>query len=154
MVGGDAWGRVDDGGARAYSGPPEPVGQVRARLVSAHGWADLRGPSACEVITPGEAGNVVARLGPDPLVAGTGPGEFLERLSRRSVALGQLLMDQSVIAGIGNVFRAEALFACGQHPSRPAASRTSTWPRACRGGRCRSCCGPRWRWGRATDRST
>jgi endonuclease VIII len=33
-----------------------------------------------------------------------------------------VLLDQSAIAGIGNVFRAEALFACGLHPSRPAAS--------------------------------
>ncbi|MDI3330610.1 MAG: DNA-formamidopyrimidine glycosylase family protein [Micrococcus sp.] len=109
----------DDGGAPAYSGPPEPVGQVRARLVSAHGWADLRGPSACEVITPGEAAAVVARLGPDPLVAGTGPGEFLERVTRRSVALGQLLMDQAVLSGVGNIYRAESLFRAGLDPWLP-----------------------------------
>ena len=36
--------------------------------------------------------------------------------------LGAALLDQAVVAGIGNVFRAEALFACGMHPSRPAAS--------------------------------
>jgi formamidopyrimidine-DNA glycosylase len=109
----------DGGGAPAYAGPPEPVGQVRVRLVSAHGWADLRGPSACEVITREEAAAVVGRLGPDPLVAGTGPGEFLERVSRRSVALGQLLMDQSVLAGVGNIYRAESLFRAGLDPWLP-----------------------------------
>src|SRR5699024_7698028 len=91
----------EDGAAPEYTGPPPPVGQVRARLVSAHGWADLRGPSACEVITPAEAEAVIARLGPDPLGAGTGPEEFLRRAGRRSVALGQLLMDQAVVAGVG-----------------------------------------------------
>jgi endonuclease-8/formamidopyrimidine-DNA glycosylase len=109
----------DDGDGPAYAGPPEPVGQVRARLVSAHGWADLRGPTACEVITPEEAAAVVARLGPDPLAAGTGPRDFLERVSRRSVALGQLLMDQAVLAGVGNIYRAESLFRAGLDPWLP-----------------------------------
>lgn len=109
----------DDGPDLAYAGPPAPVGQVRLRLVSEHGWADLRGPSACEVITPAEAAAVVDRLGPDPLVAGTGPEEFVERVSRRGVALGQLLMDQAVLAGVGNIYRAEALFRQGLDPYLP-----------------------------------
>jgi formamidopyrimidine-DNA glycosylase len=110
---------TDGGGAPAYAGPPVPVGQVRARLVSEHGWADLRGPSACEVITPAEAAAVVDRLGPDPLVAGTGPEAFLARVSRRGVALGQLLMDQAVLAGVGNIYRAESLFRQGLNPWLP-----------------------------------
>lgn len=109
----------DAGPAIAYAGPPAPVGQVRVRLVSEHGWADLRGPSACEVITPAEAAAVVDRLGPDPLVPGTGPAEFLARVSRRGVALGQLLMDQAVLAGVGNIYRAESLFRQGLDPWLP-----------------------------------
>lgn len=112
----------DDGRPVAYAGPPAPVGQVRVRLVSGHGWADLRGPSACEVITPAEAAAVVDRLGPDPLVPGTGPGQFLERVSRRGVALGQLLMDQAVLAGVGNIYRAESLFRQGLDPYLPGRS--------------------------------
>lgn len=112
-------GPDDDGAVPEYTGPPPPVGQVRARLVSAHGWADLRGPSACEVISPAEAGAVIARLGPDPLGAGAGPEEFLRRVARRSVALGQLLMDQEVVAGVGNIYRAEALFRAGLDPWLP-----------------------------------
>ncbi|QCU78281.1 Fpg/Nei family DNA glycosylase [Citricoccus sp. SGAir0253] len=115
----DAFPEPDGGAAPAYAGPPEPVGQVRARLVSAHGWADLRGPTACEVLTPAEAAAVVGRLGPDPLVPGTGPEEFLARVCRRSVALGQLLMDQAVLAGVGNIYRAEALFRAGLDPWLP-----------------------------------
>ncbi|MGM7667088.1 Fpg/Nei family DNA glycosylase [Microbacterium sp. A93] len=106
----------DDGPAPDYAGPPDPVGQVRVRLVSEHGWADLRGPSACEVIPVPEAAAVIDRLGPDPLVPGTGPEQFLERVSRRGVALGQLLMDQAVLAGVGNIYRAEVLFRQGLDP--------------------------------------
>ncbi|REE02849.1 Fpg/Nei family DNA glycosylase [Citricoccus nitrophenolicus] len=109
----------DAGAAPAYAGPPAPVGQVRVRLVSEHGWADLRGPSACEVISPPEAAAVVDRLGPDPLVPGTGPEEFLRRVSGRGVSLGQLLMDQNVLAGVGNIYRAESLFRQGIDPYLP-----------------------------------
>ncbi|MFC7402576.1 Fpg/Nei family DNA glycosylase [Citricoccus sp. GCM10030269] len=114
---------TDDADAsRPYAGPPPPVGQVRVRLVSDRGWADLRGPTACEVITPEEAAAVVARLGPDPLVPGTGPEEFLARVSRRRVALGQLMMDQAVVAGVGNIYRAESLFRQGLNPWLPGRS--------------------------------
>jgi hypothetical protein len=49
----------DDGEAAAltpaYAGPPAPVGAVRVRLASGHGWADLRGATTCEAITEEEA---------------------------------------------------------------------------------------------------
>ena len=101
---------ADDDDGASYSGPPEPRGAVRVRLVSAHGWADLRGPTACEVITPAEQAAVVARLGPDPLQAGSDPAEFVARLRRRASPVGLLLMNQEVLAGVGNVYRAEVLF--------------------------------------------
>ncbi|MET1036377.1 MAG: DNA-formamidopyrimidine glycosylase family protein [Arthrobacter sp.] len=103
----------DDGAAERYAGPPEPVGQVRARLVSAHGWADLRGPSACVVATAQEAAAVRARLGPDPLGPGapaSGREEFTRRIRRSSTIVAAALMDQSVLAGVGNIYRAECLF--------------------------------------------
>ncbi len=46
--------------------PPEPIGQVRVRLLTDAAVADLRGPTACEVLTPAEAEAVMAKLGPDP----------------------------------------------------------------------------------------
>src|SRR5690606_20893970 len=48
--------------------PPEPVGAVRVRLLTARACADLRGPTACEVQTPEEVQASIAKLGPDPLV--------------------------------------------------------------------------------------
>lgn len=101
----------DDGGSGGtYAGPPPPKGAVRVRLVSEHGWADLRGPTACEVITPGEQRAALAKLGPDPLQPNADPEEFLRRLTTRASPVGLLLMNQEVLAGVGNVYRAEVLF--------------------------------------------
>ncbi len=64
---------------------------------------------------------MLARLGPDP-VHDDGPAaedEFVRRLTSRSVAVGQLLMDQAVVAGIGNVYRAEMLFRARIEPHTP-----------------------------------
>lgn len=97
----------------SYAGPPEPVGAVRLRLVSAHGWADLRGPSACEVLTPSEAAAIRAKLGPDPLnavLSEGGAAEFVHRIRASSRPVAVLLMEQNIVAGIGNVYRAELLF--------------------------------------------
>ena len=44
--------------------PPEPVGQVRVRLLTDTVVADLRGPTACEVLDPAQVEAVVGKLGP------------------------------------------------------------------------------------------
>ncbi len=98
----------DDG---AYVGPPAPVGAVRVRLAASNGWADLRGATTCEAITLAEADLVRARLGPDPLVNRRGDsGRFAANLHTRKAPVAALLMDQKIIAGVGNVYRAEVLF--------------------------------------------
>ncbi|MEV7604547.1 DNA-formamidopyrimidine glycosylase family protein [Paenarthrobacter sp. NPDC089322] len=103
-----------------YAGPPEPVGAVRVRLVSDHGWADLRGATTCAAITSDEAAAVLKRLGPDPLRNLPGDrDEFIRRLSRRKTAVALLLMDQSVLAGVGNIYRAEVLFRQALDPWTP-----------------------------------
>ncbi|QBE47625.1 Fpg/Nei family DNA glycosylase [Leucobacter triazinivorans] len=104
--------------------PPDPVGQVRVRLLNETVCADLRGPTACEVLTPAEVDAVVHRLGPDPANADT-PEErrrFVERARKKRTPIGLVLMDQSVVAGIGNVYRAEMLFRAGLDPHTPASS--------------------------------
>lgn len=104
--------------------PPDPVGQVRVRLLNETVCADLRGPTACEVLTPAEVDAVVDRLGPDPANADT-PEErrrFVERARKKRTPIGLVLMDQSVVAGIGNVYRAEMLFRAGLDPHTPANS--------------------------------
>jgi endonuclease-8 len=104
--------------------PPEPIGQVRVRLLTPVAVADLRGPTVCEVQTIEEVDATIAKLGPDPLVDdasefGDGEERFVENVRRRNVAIGQLLMDQEVVAGIGNVYRAELLFRARLDPYTP-----------------------------------
>ena len=99
---------------------PEPVGQVRMRLVGETSYADLRGATACEIVEQSQADHIRSRLGPDPLDPDADPGPAWERLRRSRVAVGALLMDQSVMAGVGNVYRAEVLFRSRLHPLRPA----------------------------------
>ncbi|MGI5190224.1 Fpg/Nei family DNA glycosylase [Promicromonospora sp. CA-289599] len=98
---------------------PEPRGQVRVRLLGDHAVADLTGPTACEVITTEEKKAVEARLGPDPIRDDGDVGAFVARVGRSRVTIGQQLMDQAVVAGVGNIYRAEALFRAGVDPLRP-----------------------------------
>ncbi|MDJ0316017.1 Fpg/Nei family DNA glycosylase [Arthrobacter antibioticus] len=103
-----------------YLGPPEPKGAVRVRLISHHGWADLRGPTACEVLTPAESTAVLCKLGPDPLNDFPGDAqEFARRVRRSATSIALLLMKQEVLAGVGNVYRAEVLFRLGLDPMLP-----------------------------------
>lgn len=85
------------------------VGQVRWRLESDQ-TADLRGPSACGLLAPPEVDAILARLGPDPLRSDADPDRAWARIHRSAAPIATLLMDQSVLAGVGNVYRAEVLF--------------------------------------------
>jgi endonuclease-8 len=98
---------------------PEPVGLVRMRMVGAAYGTDLRGPSACEVLDEPQAADVVARLGPDPLRRDAEPAAACARIITSRRAIGAMLMDQAVIAGVGNVYRSEVLFRHGIDPYRP-----------------------------------
>ncbi|GAA2389442.1 Fpg/Nei family DNA glycosylase [Streptomyces glaucosporus] len=101
--------------------PPVPVGQIRLRLSTAeapHAYADLRGPNTCELITEEGRRAVGERLGPDPLRADADPERAWERISRSRTTIAALLMDQKVVAGVGNVYRAEVLFRHGIDPHR------------------------------------
>ena len=103
----------------ATTWPPEPIGQVRVRLLTPVAVADLRGPTVCEVQTIEEVDATIAKLGPDPLVDGpAGEERFVAAVRKRAVPIGQLLMDQEVVAGIGNVYRAELLFRARLDPYR------------------------------------
>lgn len=101
--------------------PPPVVGQVRLRLLTEATCADLRGPTACQLQTPDEVAATIAKLGPDPLVDDPGQGEerFVSVVRRKPTSIGLLLMDQSVVSGIGNVYRAELLFRANLDPHTP-----------------------------------
>lgn len=116
------------GGFEVHAGVaelPDPVGQVRLRLVATDelagevSYADLRGPTTCALVTREQRDAVVARSGPDPLRPGADPMLAWARIRRSRAPIGGLLMDQTVLAGVGNVYRAELLFRHGLHPSVP-----------------------------------
>ena len=99
--------------------PPEAVGQVRMRMVGADYGTDLRGPTVCEVIDEARVNDVVAKLGPDPLRSDADPSWAWARITKSRRPIGALLMDQTVIAGVGNVYRSELLFRHGIDPFQP-----------------------------------
>ena len=105
-------------------GLPAPIGQVRLRMVGEEWAVDLSGPTRCALVTPAEQEAVVARLGPDPLRRDADPERAWKRVSRSPAPIGAVLMDQSVFAGVGNVFRAEVLNELGIHPDRVARTLT------------------------------
>jgi endonuclease-8 len=80
---------------------PLPVGQVRMRMVGAEYGTDLRGPTVCELIAEPEIADVVAKLGPDPLRGDADPALAWKRITKSRRTIGALLMDQAVIAGVG-----------------------------------------------------
>ena len=101
--------------------PPEPIGAVRVRLLTDATCADLRGPTACDMLTPDEVQAVIAKLGPDPLVETGRAAEdrFTATVLKKPTPICLLLMDQSVVSGIGNVYRAEMLFRARLNPHIP-----------------------------------
>lgn len=86
------------------------VGAVRLRLANAGYVADLRGPNICRLVDGEEVGRVVAGIGPDPLRADADPDRAWRKIARSGRSIAELLMDQSVLAGVGNVYRCEVLF--------------------------------------------
>lgn len=109
-----------------------PRGAVRLRLHASDGlgtaYADLRGAILCDLVGLERRDAVLARLGPDPLRADADPDRAWRRISRSPRAIGDLLMDQAVLAGVGNVFRAEVLFRHRIHPLRPGRTlRVGQW---------------------------
>lgn len=110
--------------------PPAPRGALRMRWEGPgpHDegvWTDLRGATACDLLDDEDVARILARLGPDPLrvrrgaVGARDAERAFSRIARSRTAVGALLMDQSVVAGIGNVYRAEVLFRQQISPFRP-----------------------------------
>ena len=101
--------------------PPPVVGQVRLRLMTDITAADLRGPTACVLQSPEEMLASVGKLGPDPLVGDPAQNEerFVQAVRKKQTVIALLLMDQAVVSGIGNVYRAEMLFRQRLNPHTP-----------------------------------
>jgi len=110
LIGAFSFGRVP---------APPPVGAVRLRLEGDPWYADLRGAMVCELVSQDQVDEVVGKLGPDPLRADADPERAFHRIHRSAKPIGALLMDQTVLSGVGNVFRAEVLFRARLNPLVP-----------------------------------
>ena len=110
---------------RVHRAVPPPPPSVNTRLTMAGDGVAiyLAGPTICELIDPEAEEAIRSRLGPDPLRTGSKTkmfAKFLANLGRRRIPIGAALLDQRVVAGMGNVYRAEALFRTGIDPNVPA----------------------------------
>ena len=104
---------------------PEPRPTVRMRLGTRKVVTDLIGPPTCEIMPEFARRALVARLGPDPLRPDFDPEPARASLRKRPRrTIGDALLDQRVLAGVGNIYRNEALFLAGIHPLRRSGSLT------------------------------
>jgi endonuclease VIII len=99
---------------------PPPRETVRMRLTGSAHAVDLIGATECTLTDPTGVSAILGRLGPDPLRRDGDPERAWPKLQRRASPIGMALMDQTVVAGVGNVYRAESLFVHGIHPEVPA----------------------------------
>ena len=104
------------------------VGQVRLRITDGVTAADLRGPQTCELINDDEWGTVAATIGPDPIRDDADPDVAWDKVRRSSRRISDVLLDQRVAAGVGNIYRAEVLFRHRVDPATPGKQIShSTW---------------------------
>jgi formamidopyrimidine-DNA glycosylase len=102
---------------------PAPTPNTRLTMTGDEATVYLAGPTVCELVDPPEEESIRRRLGPDPLRPGSGAlkqTQFIANLARRRIPIGATLLDQRVIAGLGNIYRAETLFRTGIDPRLPA----------------------------------
>ncbi len=94
----------------------EPRGAVRVRLVSATHVVDVNGPTICRVLSQSELASLFERIGPDVLRDDADPTRAFNRIAKSRAPIGRLIMDQSVMAGVGNIYRTEILWRQYVHP--------------------------------------
>jgi endonuclease-8 len=107
---------------------PEPRGTLRLRMYTRTHWFELRGAIAIEMFDDDRKSALRARIGPSPLDADADPDLAFAKIAASDAPIGLLLMDQSIVAGIGNIYRSEILFMHGVHPKNPGRSLDAkTW---------------------------
>ena len=97
----------------------EPRGAVRVRLVSNTHAVDINGPTICQILAGPEVLTLIDRIGPDVLRSDADPSLAFNKITKSKAPIGRLIMDQSVMAGIGNIYRSEILWRQAVHPETP-----------------------------------
>lgn len=95
-------------------------------------YADVRRFGGFWLLEKGEPDNVtgMSRLGPEPFSPDFSAEYLRARLGRRSCPVKNGILDQSVLAGLGNIYADETLFAAGVRPDRLCRSLTEAeWER-------------------------
>lgn len=92
------------------------------RLTSSSHAAELVAPRLARALTADGVSELLARLGPDPLRPEGDPSSAIARIGQSDAPLAALVVDQSVIAGIGNVYRSEILHRLRLNPLAPGGS--------------------------------
>ena len=86
-------------------------------------WCELRGPTDCSVYNAAKWQALLDRLGPDPIADEPGghddPQRAFDKILSKKAPIAELLMDQTVLSGIGNIYRAELLFRHRVNPFTP-----------------------------------
>lgn len=108
--------------------PIESPATLRLRVWDDQQALELRGATICRLIGPDEKAAIMEALGPDPLREDADPERAWRRIHRSERTIASLLMDQSVLAGVGNIYRAEVLY---RHRLSPfavgSALKRATW---------------------------
>jgi formamidopyrimidine-DNA glycosylase len=109
---------------RRAADPADDYVRARFGLDDGHElrWADLRKFGTMWLVE--DATMVMEALGPEPLDAQFTPEVLRARIGKRAAPIKALLLDQGVVAGIGNLYGDEALHYAGIHPLRPASRLT------------------------------
>jgi formamidopyrimidine-DNA glycosylase len=105
---------------RPGGAPPDDYTRAVFALDDGHElrWTDLRKFGTMWIVE--DAAMVIEGLGPEPLDAEFTPGVLRQRAGRRSAPIKSVLLDQSVLAGMGNLYTDEALHYAKIHPLKPA----------------------------------
>lgn len=107
---------------------PEPRGVLRFHLYTPEHWFELRGAIAIEPFDAAQRGLLAERIGPNPLDPAADAKAAYAKIGRSRSPIGALLMDQSIVAGVGNIYRSEVLYLVRAHPRAPGTSlRRKTW---------------------------
>ena len=99
----------------------EPLGSdVAVRLSAGDVAWDLLRPHRCELVTLAREATLRAQLGPDPLGPSGSTDRAWQRVRATDEPLAAVLLDQTIVSGVGSEVAAEAMHAARLHPLIPA----------------------------------
>lgn len=79
-------------------------------------FCDMRMFGKASVVGPKTLGTLRQKYGPEPINESLTPQEFLIQLKSKNTTIKNVLLDQAIIAGLGNIYATDALFLAKIHP--------------------------------------